>query len=116
MKPLRHKYNSQPTELAGRKYASKAEAAYAAQLHERNASGEVIGWLEQVPIHLPGGVRYVLDYLVFESDGNVRAVEIKGFETAVYKVKARILKETHPWLPIEVVHAKAPRGKAPKPR
>jgi hypothetical protein len=99
----RHKFNAKRTEYNGRKYASKAEARFAAKLHERQKAGEVIGWAEQVPWYLPGGIRYVLDFLVFESDGSVRAVEIKGFQTPTWKLKAKLMAEAYPWLPIEIV-------------
>ena len=39
----------------------------------------------------------------FEADGNVRAVETKGMETAVYKLKKRMVEQEDPWLPITVV-------------
>lgn len=103
MKRLRHKFNAVRTEVAGRSYASKAEAAYAKRLHVQKASGEILGWLEQVPMHLPGKTKYVLDFLVFTSSGEVIAVEVKGMETAVYKVKRRLVEEHYPWMPVEVV-------------
>ena len=109
MKPLRHKYNAKRTELAGRKYASKAEAAYAANLHARKAAGEILGWLEQVPMHIPGGVRYVLDFLVFTTSGEVVAVEVKGMETPAYKIKRALIAEHYPWMPVEVVRASGPK-------
>lgn len=103
MKRLRHKYNAVRTEVQGRKYASKAEARYAQQLHARKASGEVLGWLEQVPMHLPGGSKYVLDFLVFTASGEVQAIEVKGMETPVWKLKAKLVAESYPWMPVEVV-------------
>lgn len=99
----RHKFNAKRTAVGERSYASKAEARYAQRLHTRKAAGEVIGWLEQVPMHLPGGVRYVLDFLVFESDGTVRAVEVKGFETEAWKIKSKLAAAAYPWMPVEVV-------------
>jgi hypothetical protein len=102
MKP-RHKYNAKPVEQNGRRYASKAEARYAQGLEWRKRAGEVVGWLEQIPLHLPGGVVYRLDFLVFESDGTVRAVEVKGFETPQWKIKKRLAEEAYPWLPLEIV-------------
>jgi hypothetical protein len=107
VKPIRHKYNAVRVELHGRKYASKAEAAYAATLHARKAAGEILGWLEQAPLHIPGGVRYVLDFLVFTTSGEVQAVEVKGMETAAYKIKRALIAEHYPWMPVEVVKASA---------
>lgn len=100
---LRHKFNATRTEVKGRSYASKAEARYAASLHARKTAGEILGWLEQVPMHLPGGVKYVLDFLVFTADGQVVPVEVKGMETPAYKIKRRLIEEHYPWMPVEVV-------------
>lgn len=100
---LRHKFRAVPTEVQGRKYASKLEAAYAKKLHARKERGEILGWFEQVPVQLPGKTKYVLDFLVFEADGTVRPVEVKGFETEQWKIKIRQVRELYPWLPVEVV-------------
>jgi hypothetical protein len=104
MRP-RHKFGAVRTDVNGRTYSSKLEASYAARLHAERAAGLILGWLEQVPLHLPGKTKYVLDFLVFTADGEVRAVECKGMETAVYKVKRRLVEEAFPWMPIEVVKA-----------
>lgn len=103
----RHKFGAVRTEVNGRTYASKFEASYAQQLHARKAAGEVIGWLEQVPLHLPGGVRYTIDFLVFLADGTVQPVETKGAETEAWKVRHAVASEVYPWLPIEVVYPAA---------
>jgi hypothetical protein len=103
MKRPRHKYGAVRTTVRERSYASKAEARYAQQLHMRKAAGEVLGWLEQVPMHLPGGVKYVLDFLVFTASGEVQAVEVKGFETPAWRIKAALVAEAYPWMPVEVV-------------
>jgi uncharacterized protein DUF1064 len=77
-------------------YASKAEARYAAKLTALKASGAILDWLEQVAIKLPGGIRYVVDFLVIGLDGTVRFVEVKGYPTAAYKLKMRLLNELRP--------------------
>lgn len=99
----RHKFGAVRTEVNGRTYASKAEAAYAAKLALRKRAGQVLFWLEQVPFHLTGGVKYVCDFCVFEADGNVRFVEVKGHETAVWKMKSKQVAELYPHVTIEVV-------------
>lgn len=108
----RHKFRAVRTDVNGRSYPSKLEASYAALLHARREAGEIIGWLEHVPLRLAGGVTYQLDFLIFEADGSVRAVETKGFETPVWRVKQKLVAEAYPWLPVEVVKAvKRPRAK-----
>lgn len=53
-------------------------------------------WLRQVPIHLPGGTRYVLDFLVFLRDGHVDFVDVKGRETKEFRIKKREVEHHYP--------------------
>ena len=103
MAGLRHKYRAKPTVVGGRRYASKLEARYAEQLKTLQLAGKVIGWLEQVPLHLPGGITYRLDFVVFDADGSVRFVETKGYETPQWRDKIKLAREAYPWIDIEVV-------------
>jgi hypothetical protein len=100
MKP-RHKFNAKPVEQNGRRYASKAEARYAQGLEWRKRAGEVVFWLEQVGIHLPGKTRYVVDFVIFEASGEVRFVDVKGMETDTFRMKKRMVEELYP-IEIEV--------------
>lgn len=98
------KFRSVPTNKFNAKrtghYSSRREADYAHELGLRKAAtnGDVLAWLEQVPIRLQGGVKYVVDFLVFKRDGSWSLVEIKGFETAQWRAKMRQLSEAHPEL------------------
>ena len=85
------KYKAIRTEYGGRWYASKAEAARAAELDLLLRAGKIAWWLPQVPIclGLPEN-RYVVDFLVAESDGGgnsvtVHAEDVKGTETAKFR-------------------------------
>lgn len=97
------KYRAKPTVVNGRKYASKLEASYAQKLAVLQQAGKVIGWCEQVPFTLPGGIKYRCDFLVFYADGTTRFVETKGFETPEWKLKMRLMAEAHPWATVDVV-------------
>lgn len=87
MRTLRHKFNAQPTEVDGRKFGSKKEAAFYKKLCLLKQAGEIVLFLEQVPIRLAGGIVYRLDFLVFWNDGRCEPIEVKGFMTAVAKIK-----------------------------
>ncbi len=89
---FRHKFNAKPTELDGIKFASKKEAKYYHELKLRQAAGEVLFFLRQVPFHLPGNVRYVCDFAEFLADGQVRFVDVKGYKTDMYKLKVKQVK------------------------
>jgi hypothetical protein len=99
---LRHKFGAKPTTVNGTRYDSKLEARYAAHLAALKAAGKILGWLEQVPVKLPG-TRYLVDFQVFDADGTVRFVEVKGVETPAWKAKMRAVAELYPWLEIEIV-------------
>lgn len=99
----RHKFHATPTTTNGRRYASKLEARHADRLRLAQASGELLGWLEQVPFHLPGGVRHVVDFLEFWADGRCVFTETKGHETESYRAKKRIVEALYPWAEIQVV-------------
>lgn len=100
---LRHKYNAVRTECDGIKFDSKREAAYYQELKVAQAAGEVVTFLRQVPFHLPGGVRYVCDFLVFTRDGDCRFIDVKGFQTPEFKAKKRMVEQLYAPIEIEVV-------------
>lgn len=103
MKRLRHKYKAVATEVDGIRFSSKKEARYYGTLKLRVAAGEVVTFLRQVPFHLPGGVRYVCDFLEFRADGSVHFVDTKGMETAEFKAKKRMVEALYAPICIEVV-------------
>ena len=92
----RHKFFAVKTECDGIKFPSKKEAACYEELKQRQKEGEIIFFLRQIPIFLPGGVRYVVDFLTFNADGTVHFVDGKGMQTPVYKAKKKIVEATYP--------------------
>ena len=102
MKRLKHKYSAVRVERDGIKFASKKEARYYERLKLRVRSGEVLFFLRQTPFHLPGGVKYVCDFQEFHADGNVRFVDVKGVETAMFKAKKKQVEALYPHVTIEI--------------
>lgn len=98
----RSKYNAKKVVVDGIKFDSKKEAKYYEELKLRKAAGEVDYFLLQVPFHLPGGVVYKCDFQEFLSDGTVRYVDTKGFETPEFKIKKKQVEALYP-VTIEVV-------------
>jgi hypothetical protein len=92
------KYKNKPTTVDSIRFDSKKEARYYEQLKLRQAAGEVWYFLRQVPIYLPGGTRYVIDFLVFFKDPNRLAeyVDVKGRETQVFRLKKREVEHHYP--------------------
>ena len=98
----KHKYNAKATVVDGIRFDSKKEANYYSRLKLRVLSGEVLFFLRQVPIHLTGNVRMVIDFQEFHADGTVRFVDTKGVQTEAFKIKKRQAEALYP-IEIEVV-------------
>lgn len=92
----RHKFNAVRTEVDGISFSSKKEAAYYSMLLLRQKAGEVLFFLKQVPLHLPGNVRYVVDFQEFHADGTVHFVDVKGLKTEQYKMKKKMVEAIYP--------------------
>ena len=77
-------------------YASRLEAACAKKLRDALQPGETL--IEQVPIKYACGAKYLCDFAIVEDATGeiVRWVEAKGVETAVWRLKLRMLRHEHP--------------------
>lgn len=95
-KPKRSKYNNIRCEMDGIKFASKAEMAYYGMLKLRVAAGEVKYFLRQTALHLPGNIRYVVDFVEFWADGTVHYVDVKGFSSALFRLKKKQVEALYP--------------------
>ena len=100
---MRHKYNAKPTTNDGIRFSSKAESQYYSNLLLRVRSGEIIVFLRQVPFYLPGGTRYVCDFLEFHSDNTVHFVDVKGMETPAFIKNKKQVEALYAPIEIEVV-------------
>jgi hypothetical protein len=95
-RPIRHKYRAQRTELDGIKFDSKKEAKYYQGLLLAQRAGNLVFFLRQVPFYLPGGVRYVVDFVEFWDDGEVSFVDVKGYDTPQSKQKRKQVEALWP--------------------
>lgn len=93
---FRHKFNAKRTEYDGISFSSKREAKYYADLLLAKSSGELVFFLRQVPFHLPGGVKYLVDFVEFWKDGSVRFCDVKGFKTPMYIIKKKQVESIYP--------------------
>lgn len=46
---------------------------------------------------------YIADFLVTDLDGSQRVIDIKGVETATFRVKLKLFQLKYPTLPIEIL-------------
>ena len=100
---MKHKYRAVRTERHGLKFDSKREAAYYDELLLRKKAGEVVAILTHVPFALPGGTRYVCDFLVFEATGDVRFIDVKGVRTRKFDMQKKLVESLYAPIEIEIV-------------
>jgi hypothetical protein len=93
---LRHKFRAKPCEADGIKFASKKEHKRYQQLKILQNSGEILFFLRQVPFHLQAGVKYVCDFVVFWTNGEITIEDVKGVKTDMYIVKKKMVEATYP--------------------
>ena len=103
MKYLKHKYSAVKVESDGIVFDSKLEERYYQQLKIRKRIGEVVLFLMQVPFRLPGGVKYVVDFVEFRTDGSVHFIDTKGMITQECKNKIKQVEAEYAPVKIEII-------------
>ena len=93
-----NKYRNVVTVVDGIRFDSKREARYYEKLKLRIAAGEVAYFLRQVPIHLPGGTKLVVDFQVFFVDPSKPCSydDTKGKQTKEFRIKKREVEHHYP--------------------
>lgn len=99
----RHKYNTQRVEYDGINFDSKLEGDYYLYLKKLKQCGEVVQFLRQVPFHLPGNTRCVVDFQVFWADGNVEFIDVKGRELDSFIKNKKQVEDLYNPIKIKVV-------------
>ncbi len=89
------KYSAKATVVDGMRFDSKKEAKRYGDLKLLRRSGEVDFFLRQVPFHLPGPTKYLLDFLVFWSSGLVTFEDVKGHRTETYIMKKKQVEDLY---------------------
>lgn len=92
----KHKFKAKPVIVDDIRFASKKEHKRYIELKLLQKLGEVLFFLRQVPIHLPGGIKYVCDYQVFWADETVTFEDVKGIKTSMYILKKKQVESIYP--------------------
>lgn len=90
------KYKSQYTYIDDICFPSKAQANFYLHLKDLQKYAIIKFFLCETPIHLPGGVKYVCDFLVFNQDNTYDFIDVKGYETQLFKTKKKIVESIYP--------------------
>lgn len=95
-----NKYNNTPQLYNGNRYDSKKEASYAQELDLRLRAKDIKEWTRQVkvPLKINGYqiTNYYLDFKIIHNDDSVEWIEIKGFETEVWRLKKKLFEALLP--------------------
>jgi hypothetical protein len=99
-KPKTSKYKSVPTIVDGIRFHSKKEAEHYKDLKFRQELGEISYFLMQVPFRLPGGIRYLCDFMVVHTNERrayelIDYIDIKGYDTKISKLKRKQVEEIY---------------------
>lgn len=76
------KYRNTPTTVDGLRFDSKREADTYLALLAQYQAGDLTLLIRQAPFDLPGGIRYIADFVVVEKSGRVRVIDVKSPATA----------------------------------
>lgn len=95
-----NKFSNHRTEYNGIYYDSIKEADYAMELDLRVKTKDLKEWKRQVPIDMyVNGEKictYRIDFVEIDHHGNETWTEIKGFETAEWRLKWKLFSALYP--------------------
>ena len=90
------KYRNEPVTIDGKRFDSKHEAAVYQELALRVKAGELQCVCRQVPFDLPGGVKYIADFVAFKPGWQLEGVyDAKSPATKkdkTYVIKRKLMK------------------------
>jgi hypothetical protein len=130
---MRQKYNAKKTVIDGITFDSKAEATYYVYLKHLQEKGDIIDIeLQPVYVLQPAywkccksidlnttskhtcslcgkkipktsAITYRADFKVTYADGNIEIIDVKGMETAIFKIKKKMFEKVYPEHTIKIV-------------
>ena len=92
----KHKFHARSSTYNGIHFRSKKEGNRYLELLAMQKAGEVVFFLMQVPFRLAGGVKYVVDFVVFWKNGDITFEDVKGYKTPIYITKKKMVEDLYP--------------------
>lgn len=95
----RNKFGNVKTTRNGRKFDSIRESEVARDYETLKRAGTIRTIHYQPRIELlprPNRIVYVADFLITWADGRREYIDVKGVETAVFKIKAKLFRHFYP--------------------
>ncbi len=98
LQQIKHKYRAVPVSIDGIRFDSKLEASYYQHLKGLKKIGIIHHFHRQVPFDLPGGVKYICDFLVFyiRPDSYCEYIDVKGMRPLpISKLKMKQVQDVY---------------------
>lgn len=89
------KYRNKPCVVNGIRFQSQKEGQHYAKLLLLEKHGHISQLKLQVPFVVSGKKRYIADFTYFDANGDFHVVDVKGVETAIFKLKRALMWEKH---------------------
>lgn len=97
------KYRNVRCELDGIVFDSKAERKRYIELGLMKQAGAIKWFGRQPSFLLAGGVRYRPDFIVCDWDGVIYVEDVKGMQTAAFRIKQKLFEEAYPTIELRLV-------------
>lgn len=101
----KRKYRNEPITVDGIRFDSKHEARVYESLMERVKTGELKCVCRQVKFDLPGGIRYIADFVTIAPDNSVEVIDAKSDITRKNRVYINKKKQMKACWGLEVKEA-----------
>ena len=89
------KYRANKTSIDGHTFDSQKEADYYCQLKLRLQSKDISGFCLQPVFILAPCLKYKPDFIIFNNDGSVEVIDVKGFKTKEYITKKKVFEDKY---------------------
>ena len=104
----KNKFNNKRSKcFQGHYHPSKLEADYCNLFQHDKEMGKIADYRTQIKYDFKiNGVHicyHITDFEVIELDGSITIYEVKGYETGIWKLKAKLFKALYPEIPYKVV-------------
>ena len=95
-----NKYFAKITEVDNIKFSSKKEAQYYAKLKFEREIGAIKYFHRQIRFDLPGNTKYICDFQIFNNDGTVTYIDVKGWRLKEF---IRNKKQVEALFPVKII-------------
>ena len=89
------KYRAYKTSVDGHTFDSQKEAEYYTQLKLRLQAKDIKGFCLQPTFILAPGLKYKVDFIVFNNDQTYDVIDVKGFKTKEYIAKKKVFEDKY---------------------